>query len=63
MVCGLNMVRCLILRGISDIPSALKQDQDRQEQDYYRNTGIIMADLLEIIGQMKLKGKEEKVCQ
>jgi adenosylhomocysteine nucleosidase/adenosylhomocysteine/aminodeoxyfutalosine nucleosidase len=55
-VCELNGVKCLILRGVSDIPRkgrALKEDI--QERDYRENSRIIMRELLSIIGKMMLR--------
>ena len=49
-VCELNRIKCLILRGVTDIPE--KSKEDIQERDYKKNTQTIMKDLLEIIGRI-----------
>ena len=52
-VCKLNRIKCLILRGVSDIPEMRRgSKEDFQERDYQRNTRIIVKDLLSIVEQM-----------
>jgi adenosylhomocysteine nucleosidase len=52
-VCELNRIKCLILRGVTDIPEKRKSlKEDIQEHDYKKNTLIIMKDLLSIISQI-----------
>jgi adenosylhomocysteine nucleosidase len=52
-ICRLNRIRCLILRGVSDIPEKRKDSRrDIQERDYKNNVPIIMNDLFLIIGQI-----------
>jgi len=61
-VCELNRIRCLILRGVSDIPEKRGESkEDIQERDYRKNTRIIMKDLLSIIDQMKFHNTKGKV--
>jgi nucleoside phosphorylase len=55
-VCELNSIKCLILRGVSDIPEGrgtLKEAT--QERDYNRNTRIIMEHLITIIRQINFQ--------
>ena len=53
-ICKLNKIKCLILRGVSDIPEKRRESkEDIQERDYKKNTRIIMKDLLSIIGQIE----------
>jgi len=55
-VCELNKVKCLILRGVTDIPgSRARSKEDLQDRDYNKNTPIIMKNLLSIISEMRLK--------
>jgi nucleoside phosphorylase len=55
-ICELNRIKCLILRGVSDIPEKRRESkEDIQERDYKKNTRIIMTDLLSIIGQMTFR--------
>ena len=55
-ICELNKIKCLILRGVSDIPEKRrKSKEDIQERDYEKNTRIIMKDLMSIIGQIELR--------
>ena len=50
-VCKLNQVKCLILRGVTDIPSST------QSSDWKKNTPIVMGHLLQIVNQIRfLKG-------
>jgi nucleoside phosphorylase len=52
----LNRIKCLILRGISDIPQKRGESKEGiQEWDYKKNTRIIMKDLFSIIGQMTFR--------
>ena len=52
-ICKLNKIKCLILRGVSDIPEKSRESkEDIQERDYKKNTRIIMKDLFSIIGQI-----------
>jgi adenosylhomocysteine nucleosidase len=46
-VCELNKVRCLILRGVSDVPDR------RQASDFEKNTPIVMESLLQILTQVR----------
>lgn len=49
-VCELNKVKCLILRGVTDIPPVRKEaDVDIQELDYKKNTKIVIKKLLPIV--------------
>ncbi len=55
-ICEFNKIKCLILRGITDIPkkqTSLKQDI--QHNDYKKNTPIIMRELFSIIGQIEFR--------
>jgi nucleoside phosphorylase len=53
-VCELNKTRCLILRGVSDIPCERPSPEaDIQALDYDRNTPLIMERLFEVVGQMR----------
>ena len=55
-VCELNRIKCLILRGVSDIPEKRRESkEDIQERDYKKNTRIIMKNLFSIIGQMTFR--------
>lgn len=55
-VCELNRIKCLILRGVSDIPEKRSESkEDIQERDYNLNTRIIMKDLLSMISQMRFQ--------
>jgi adenosylhomocysteine nucleosidase len=55
-VCELNRIKCLILRGVSDIPEKGREsEEDIQERDYRENTRIIMNDLLSIMDQMTFR--------
>ncbi len=52
-ICRLNKVKCLILRGISDIPGTRNQSSKvLQELDYRKNTRIIMKALFSLIAKM-----------
>jgi len=52
-VCELNKVKCLILRGVTDIPeSRARSKEDVQDRDYKKNTPIIMKNLLSLISEM-----------
>ena len=58
-ICELNKIKCLILRGITDIPqkqTSLKRDI--QDNDYKKNTPIIMKELFSIIGQTEFRWKQ-----
>ncbi|OGP60999.1 MAG: hypothetical protein A2162_07340 [Deltaproteobacteria bacterium RBG_13_52_11b] len=46
-VCELNKIKCLILRGVTDIPD------DRQASDFENNTPIVMESLFEILPQIR----------
>jgi nucleoside phosphorylase len=52
-VCELNKMKCLILRGITDIPK--RQGGLKQDDDYKKNTLIIMKDLFSIISQISFR--------
>jgi adenosylhomocysteine nucleosidase len=53
-ICELNKIKCLILRGVSDIPEKRrKSKEDIQERDYKKNTRIIMRELFSIISQIE----------
>jgi adenosylhomocysteine nucleosidase len=55
-ICELNKIKCLILRGVSDIPEKRRESkEDIQERDYKENTRIIMKDLLSIISQIEFR--------
>ena len=55
-ICELNKIKCLILRGISDIPEKRGESKEGiQERDYRKNTRIIMKNLFSIIGQMTFR--------
>jgi len=55
-VCELNKTKCIILRGVSDIPRERgKVKRDIQEGDYRKNTRIIMRNLLFTIGEMRFQ--------
>jgi adenosylhomocysteine nucleosidase len=55
-ICELNKIKCLILRGVSDIPEkSRKLKEDIQERDYEKNTRNIMKDLFSIIGQIEFR--------
>lgn len=52
-VCELNKMKCLVLRGVTDIPKqhgGLKQDDD-----YKKNTPIIMKDLFSILSPITFR--------
>jgi adenosylhomocysteine nucleosidase len=49
-VCELNRMKCLILRGVTDIPK--KHGGLKQDDDYKKNAPIIMQDLLSILSQI-----------
>jgi nucleoside phosphorylase len=52
-VCELNGIKCLILRGVSDIPKEHPSpDQDTQDIHWRENTPKIMKDLLEVLEQI-----------
>jgi adenosylhomocysteine nucleosidase len=52
-VCELNRTKCIVLRGVSDIPREREKSKgDIQELDYRKNMRILMKDLLSIIGQI-----------
>ena len=48
-----NRVRCLILRGVSDIPEPHAAGPDVQSADYEKNTPLIMEYLLEMMSQIR----------
>jgi adenosylhomocysteine nucleosidase len=49
-VCELNKTKCLILRGVSDIPRKSRGGKkDIQEEDYQANTPRIMKELFSIL--------------
>ncbi|MFX0199651.1 MAG: 5'-methylthioadenosine/S-adenosylhomocysteine nucleosidase [Candidatus Hodarchaeota archaeon] len=55
-VCELNKVKCLILRGVTDIPERRPRSKDDlQDRDYNKNTPIIMKNLLSVISEMRLR--------
>jgi len=55
-VCEWNRVKCLIVRGVSDLPEMKRESrEDIQERDYKKNTRIIMKNLFSIIGQMMFR--------
>jgi adenosylhomocysteine nucleosidase len=55
-VCESNKIRCLILRGVSDIPERKRKSrEDIQQHDYRKNTRIIMRNLLAITSQMTFR--------
>jgi nucleoside phosphorylase len=55
-VCELNRIKCLILRGVSDIPEKSRElKEDIQERDYKKNTRLIMTGLLSIISRMTFR--------
>jgi adenosylhomocysteine nucleosidase len=55
-ICRLNNIRCLILRGVSDIPKKTKKSKKSlQERDYKKNTQMIMEDLFSIIDKAKFR--------
>lgn len=55
-VCALNGVRCLILRGVSDVPArAGRSGAADQERDYVQNTRVIMKDLLAVVERCRLR--------
>ena len=55
-VCELNKMKCLILRGVTDIPEEqISPDQDIQGADYKENTPKIMKDLIEILSQISFR--------
>jgi adenosylhomocysteine nucleosidase len=52
-VCQRNRVKCLILRGVSDIPGKSQlPDRDNQASDFERNTPVIMESLLQVLHQI-----------
>jgi nucleoside phosphorylase len=55
-ICKLNGIKCLILRGVSDIPAKRKNyNGNIQEHDYNRNTQIIMKELFLILNQIEFR--------
>ena len=55
-VCELNKVKCLILRGVTDIPeSRARSKDDLQDRDYNKNTQIIMKKLLSVINKIRFR--------
>lgn len=46
-VCELNKVKCLVLRGVTDIPNGT------QSSDWKKNTPIVMRHLLQIVSQIR----------
>lgn len=55
-ICELNKTKCLILRGITDIPKKqILLKRDIQHNDYKKNTPIIMRELFSIIGQIEFR--------
>jgi nucleoside phosphorylase len=51
-VCELNNIRCLILRGVSDIPQDESSSVPLQDNHYCRNTPKIMERLVNIVRRM-----------
>jgi len=55
-ICELNKIKCLILRGVTDIPKKqISLKQDIQDNDYKKNTPIIMRELFLIMGQIEFR--------
>lgn len=53
-VCALNGVRCLILRGVSDIPTKAGLSGARaQERDYVQRTRVIMEELFAAVARLE----------
>jgi adenosylhomocysteine nucleosidase len=51
-ICALNKVRCLIMRGVSDIPVPSNQSSKiHQGRDYSKNTSAILENLISVIAQ------------
>jgi len=48
-----NKVRCLILRGVSDIPEPHSAGPHVRSLDYEKNTPLIMECLLEMMSQIR----------
>lgn len=54
-VCELNKMKCLILRGVTDIPKEeVSLSKDIQASDYKNNTLAIMKCLFKIIGRISI---------
>jgi adenosylhomocysteine nucleosidase len=51
-VCELNKIKCLILRGVSDIPEETPSSKRSQDYHYRHNMPIIMKRLVDILVQM-----------
>jgi adenosylhomocysteine nucleosidase len=51
-VCELNRIRCLILRGVSDIPQGSSSSKASQDLHYCNNTPIIIERLVGIVVQI-----------
>ena len=57
-ICELNKIKCLILRGVSDIPYKTEGSKAAvQERDYKRNTRNIMRDLFLMMRQIRFRRK------
>lgn len=55
-ICGLNKVKCLILRGITDIPKKqISLKRNIQQSDYKKNTPIVLRELFSIMRLIKLR--------
>ncbi|MCK5072393.1 MAG: 5'-methylthioadenosine/S-adenosylhomocysteine nucleosidase [Bacteriovoracaceae bacterium] len=53
LVCSINKIKCLILRGVSDIPkSEDHSDREQQANDYKNNTLTVMKSLIGIISEL-----------
>jgi adenosylhomocysteine nucleosidase len=51
-ICELNKIKCLILRGVSDIPQDKSSSKRLQGYHYRHNTPIIMKRLVNIVHEM-----------
>jgi adenosylhomocysteine nucleosidase len=51
-ICQLNKIKCLILRGVSDIPQDESSSEHLQDNHYCRNTPKIMERLVNIVRRM-----------
>jgi adenosylhomocysteine nucleosidase len=51
-ICQLNKIKCLILRGVSDIPQDESSSKDSQGYHCCHNTPIIMKLLVNIVREM-----------
>ena len=55
-ICKLNKIKCLILRGITDIQKKqVSLKRDIQDNDYKKNTPIVMKELFSIIDQIEFR--------